>query len=72
MKDLVQRKGKFLIFIGSSFLLYLLLYFPKSDENIEINDILLKIGASIFMAFLSTYFAYWVIKFIDENMIKNK
>jgi len=70
MKDFSKRKGKFLIFIGTSILLYLLLYFPVRGENIELKDILIKIGASIFMAFLSTYFAFWVIKFIDEKMIK--
>ena len=75
MKDINKsnkRRAKFLIFIGASFFMYAILYFPKENEIIELNDILAKIIMSIIIAFLSTYGGIWFTEFIDRNWIKKK
>lgn len=52
--------------------MYAILYFPKENEIIELNDILAKIIMSIIIAFLSTYGGIWFTEFIDRNWIKKK
>jgi len=73
MKHTVNKeKVKFLLFLGAIFLFYSVMFFPKEEEVLNTKKILLDIGISIFMAFITTYFSFWGVNYIDKNILKKK
>lgn len=56
-----NKRVKFLLFVGAAFFFYLILYFPENGEKLSYSQMFLEAIASLFMAFLVTYFSFWGI-----------
>lgn len=53
--------AKFLLFVSAAFFFYIILYFPERTENQSYSQMFSEALASLFMAFLVTYFSFWVM-----------
>ncbi len=69
MKTTNKNRIKFFIFLGSTFFFYVVLFFPLNSDEVLIRHVLFDILRSIIFGFISTYFSWWGVNFIDRKLL---
>jgi hypothetical protein len=67
-----KEAKKFYYFIGMSFLMYALIFFPEKGSEITVIQILIDAAKSILIGFVIVYVSEWIWKYGNSKTTESE